>query len=152
MVFCAPRLAVRMWLCSFHFPLLPPLTIMLQYLNFYLGVLLFFAWVSMLVLTGIWDPSQIGSHLLFNAASCCLTTQSQSSSAFETRGADWGKCLRVGVETGITWTCSGSVLSPGWTLGLSGKLVKLRRLRSYPKPVRSLENGIQVVAKVWNQL
>lgn len=99
--------------------------------------------MSMLVLTGSWDPSQIGPNLLFNAVSCHLTTQSQPSSTFnqgcrlrkmfEGGSRDWDYldmlkwCSQCWLNSRIAWgTCKNSggsahapnsYISRGWDAG-----------------------------------
>lgn len=107
--------------------------------------------MSMLVLTGSWDPSQIGPNLLFNAVSCHLTTQSKPSSTF-----NQGYRLRKMFEGGsrdwdyldmLKW-CSQCWLNSRIAWGTC----KTQEAQLTPQTVTFPGGGMQVAADIWNQL
>lgn len=107
--------------------------------------------MSMLVLTGCWDPSQIGPNLLVNAVSCHLTTQSQPSSTFN-QGCRLRKMFEVGSQDwdylDMLKGCSQCWLNSRIAWGTC----KTQEAQLKPHTVTSLGDGMQVAADAWNQL
>lgn len=141
-----------MWLCSFH-SLFPPLSV-LKHLKFYLGA----AWIlwvneyACFSLTFEICPRLV--DLLFDPFSYYLTTQSWVFRQLVlhqpvNQGCRWGKYARLGGRLGLPGqACLSRVLCPGWALGLPRELLKLRKLRSHPTPVKCLGDASQVFTEV----